>query len=88
MWNTQEYLGALFTFISPRIKGRNWNPCEKKGIFVRYSESSKAYIIYIPKQHKIEVSRDMTFNENMAFKKSIEETIEEEENEEPIEESI
>jgi hypothetical protein len=29
----------------------------------------------------------MTFNENMAFKKSIEETIEEEEHEEPIEES-
>ena len=44
-----------------------------------YSESSKAYRIYILEQHKIEVSGDVTFNENMAFKKSIEETIEEEE---------
>jgi hypothetical protein len=44
---------------------------------VGYSESSKAYRIYISEQHKIEVSRDVTFNEKMAFKKSIEETIEE-----------
>jgi hypothetical protein len=51
-----------------------------------YSESSKGYRIYIPEQHKIEVSRDMTFNENMDVKKSIEETIEVEEYEEPIEE--
>jgi hypothetical protein len=43
-----------------------------------YNDSSKAYRIYIPK-HKIKVSRDVTFNEKMAFKKSIEETIEEEE---------
>ena len=50
-----------------------------------YSESSKAYRIYIPEQRKVEVSRDVTFNENMSFKKSIEETIEEEEYEEPIE---
>jgi hypothetical protein len=54
---------------------------------VGYSDSSKAYRIYIPEQHKIEVNRDVTFNEKMAFKKSIEETIEEEEIEEPIEES-
>jgi hypothetical protein len=54
---------------------------------VGYSDSSKAYRIYIPEQHKIEVSKDVTFNEKMAFKKSIEETIEEEEYEEPIEES-
>jgi hypothetical protein len=27
----------------------------KKGIFVGYSDSSKAYKIYIPEQHKIEV---------------------------------
>jgi hypothetical protein len=52
-----------------------------------YSESSKAYRIYIPEQHKVEVSRDVTFNEKMAFKKSIEETIEEEEYVEPKEES-
>ena len=51
-----------------------------------YSDSPKAYRIYIPEQHKIEVSRDVTFNERMAFRKSIEETIEEE-IEEPNEEN-
>jgi hypothetical protein len=60
----------------------------KKGIFVGYSDSSKAYRIYIPEQHKIEVSRDLTFNERMALRKSIEEIIEEEELEEPNEENI
>jgi hypothetical protein len=55
---------------------------------VGYSDSSKAYRIYILEQHKIEVSRNITFNERMAFKKSIEETIEEEEIEEPDEENI
>ena len=52
-----------------------------------YRDSSKAYRIYISEQQKIEVSKDVTFNEKMAFKKSIEETIEEEEIEEPNEES-
>jgi hypothetical protein len=45
----------------------------------------QAYRIYIPEQHKIEVSKDVTFNERMAFKKSIEEVIEVEELEEPNE---
>jgi hypothetical protein len=71
----------------PKDKRNILEPSRKKGIFVGYSESSKAYRIYIPEQHKIEVSRDVTFNEKMAFKKSKEETIEEEEYEEPIEES-
>ena len=51
-----------------------------------YSDSSKAYRIYIPEQYKIEVSRDVTFNGRMAFRKSIEENIEEEEIEEEDEE--
>jgi hypothetical protein len=54
---------------------------------VGYSDSSKAYKIYIPDQHHIEVSIDVTFNETMAFRKSIEETIEEEEIEELNEEN-
>jgi hypothetical protein len=53
-----------------------------------YSDSSKAYRIYILEQHKIKVSRDVTFNEEMAFRKSIEEIIEEEEFEEPNEEML
>jgi hypothetical protein len=71
----------------PKNKRNKPEPSRKKGIFVGYSDSSKAYRIYIPDQHKIEVSRDVTFNERMAFRKSIEETIEEEEIEEPNEEN-
>jgi hypothetical protein len=56
----------------PKDKMKKLEPSGKKGIFVGYSESSKAYKIYIPEQHKIEVSRDVTFNEKMDFKKSIE----------------
>jgi hypothetical protein len=79
--------GCPVYFHIPKDKRNKLEPSRKKGIFVGYSESSKAYRIYIPKQHKIEVNRDMTFNEKMAFKKSIEETIEEqEEYKEPIEE--
>jgi hypothetical protein len=72
----------------PKDKRNKLEPSGKKGIFVGYRDSSKAYRIYIPEQHKIEVSKDMTFNEKMDFKKSIEEMIEEEENEEPIEKKI
>jgi hypothetical protein len=79
--------GCLVCSHIPKDKRNKLEPSGKKGIFIGYSDSSKAYRIYIPKQHKIEVSRDVTFNEKMAFKKSIEETIEEEEIEEPNEES-
>jgi hypothetical protein len=78
--------GCSVYFHIPKDKRNKLEPSGKKGIFVGYSESSKAYRIYIPEQHKIEVSRDVTFNEKMAFKNSIKETIEEEEYEEPIEE--
>jgi hypothetical protein len=70
----------------PKDKRNKLQTSGKKGIFVGYNDSSKDYRIYIPEQHKIEVSRDVTFNERMVFKKSIEETIEEEEIEEPNEE--
>jgi hypothetical protein len=71
----------------PKDKRNKLEPSRKKGIFVGYRGSSKAYRIYILEQHKIEVSRDVTFNERMAFRKSIEEIIEEEELEEPNEEN-
>jgi hypothetical protein len=42
----------------------------KKGVFVGYSENSKAYMIYVPGQRKIEVRRDVNFHEEATFKKS------------------
>jgi hypothetical protein len=79
--------GCLVYSHIPKDKRNKLEPSGKKGIFVGYSDSSKAYRIYILEQHKIEVSRDITFNERMAFRKSIEEIIEEEELEEPNEEN-
>ena len=42
----------------------------KKGIFVGYCEVSKAFRVYIPGHHHIEISRDVTFDEDAALKKS------------------
>jgi hypothetical protein len=45
-------------------------PLGKKGVFVGYNENSKAYKIYVPDQRQIELSRDVTFHEEVTFKKS------------------
>ena len=46
------------------------DPSRKKGLFVGYSEQSKAYRIYIPRHLQIELSRDVAFDEDTTFKKS------------------
>ena len=43
-------------------------PSGKKGTFVGYCKSSKAYRIYIPGSRQIKVSRDVTFEEEMAIR--------------------
>ena len=50
----------------PKEKRTKLYPSGKKGIFVGYSESSKAYIIYFPGFKKIDISRDVTFDEDSA----------------------
>ena len=35
-----------------------------------YSESSKAYRIYFPGYKKVDITRDVTFDEDMAYNKS------------------
>jgi hypothetical protein len=42
----------------PKEKRSKLDPSGIKGTFVEYSESSKAYRIYIPGQRQIEVRRD------------------------------
>jgi hypothetical protein len=70
----------------PKEKRTKMVPSGKKGIFVGYSETSKAYRIYIPGQRYIEVSRGVTFHEEAAFKQSKEshQDTEMEELEEPL----
>ena len=48
----------------PKEKRTKLDPSGKKGIFVGYSESSKAYRIYFPRLKKIDINRDVTFDED------------------------
>jgi hypothetical protein len=54
----------------PKEKRTKMEPLSKKGVFVGYNENSKSYKIYVLGQRQIEVSRDVTFHEEVAFKKS------------------
>jgi hypothetical protein len=54
----------------PKEKRTKLDPSGKKGIFVGYCEVSKAFIIYIPGYHHIEISRDVTFDEDATLKRS------------------
>ena len=54
----------------PKEKRTKLEPSGKKGIFVGYSESSKAYIIYFRGFKKIDISRDVTLNEDLSYNKS------------------
>jgi hypothetical protein len=54
----------------PKDKRSKLDPSGKKGIFVGYSETSKAYRVYIPGHQQIETSRDVTFDEDATFSRS------------------
>jgi hypothetical protein len=54
----------------PKEKRTKLDPSRKKGIFVGYCEVSKAFRIYIPGYHHIEINRDVTFDEDAALKRS------------------
>jgi hypothetical protein len=68
----------------PKEKRNKLEPSRKKGIFVGYCEVSKAFIIYILGHHHIEISRDVTFDEDAALKKSRRCQLDEVYEEEPV----
>ena len=68
--------GCPVYFHIPKEKRTKLDPSGRKGTFVGYSESSKAYRIYIPGQRQIEVSRDVIFEEEIAFRRSKESQME------------
>ena len=54
----------------PKKKSTKLDPSGKKGIFVGYFESSKDYRIYFPGFKKIDISKDVTFDEDTSYNKS------------------
>ena len=54
----------------PKEKRTKLDPTAEKGIFVGYSETSKAYEIYIPTVLSVVVRRDVRFEEDKAFRRS------------------
>ena len=67
----------------PKEKRSKLYPLRKKGLFVGYSEKSKAYQIYIPGYRQIELTRYITFDEDTTFKNSKKYKEDEEEHETP-----
>ena len=56
--------GCLVYIHILKEKRTKLDPSRKKGIFVGYSESSKAYRIYFLGFMKINISKDVTFDED------------------------
>ena len=54
----------------PKEKRNKLDPSGKKEIFVGYYEVSKAFRIYIPGFHHMDISRDVTFDEEEYLKRS------------------
>jgi hypothetical protein len=69
-FNHLEIFGCHVYVHVPNDKRIKLDPSRKKGIFVGYSDTSKAYRAYILSHRKIKISRDVTFNEDVAFHKS------------------
>jgi hypothetical protein len=65
-------------------KRNTLDPSGKKGIFVGYCEVSKAFRVYIPGHHHIDINRDVTFDEDGTLKKSRRCQLEEVYEEEPV----
>lgn len=62
--------GCPVYFHVAKHKRSKLEPSGKKGTFVGYNKTSKAYMIYVPGQRYIEVSRDVTFDEEFSFRRS------------------
>jgi hypothetical protein len=68
----------------PKERRAKLDPSRKKGIFVGYCEVSKAFRIYIPGYHHIEINKYVTFDEDATLKKSRRCHLEEVYEEEPV----
>jgi hypothetical protein len=60
---------VTYSYIPKELR-KKIEPTAEKGIFVGYSETSKAYRIYIPALKRVVVRRDVKFEEQKAFERS------------------
>jgi hypothetical protein len=60
------------------------DPSGKKGILVGFNEISKAYKVYILGHKQVDISGDVTFNEDATFNNSRKCDTDEDHDEEPI----
>ena len=67
--------GCPFYIHAPKKKIKKLEPSGKKSILFGYSESSKAYKIYVPSQQRVEISGDVAFDEKNGFRKSIKDSM-------------
>ena len=62
--------GSPISFHVLKEKRSKLDASRKKGMFVGYSETSKAYRIYVPSQIEVGICHDVTIKEDFALKKS------------------
>jgi hypothetical protein len=62
--------GCITYSYVPSEKRTKLEPMAERGIFVGYSETSKAFRIYLPSLRKTVLRRDVRFEEDGAFRKS------------------
>jgi hypothetical protein len=67
--NHLRIFGSLVFVHVPKENKTKLDPSGKNGIFVGYNDTSKAYKIYILDHEKVEISRDVTFDESATFNK-------------------
>jgi hypothetical protein len=68
--NHLKIFGCLVFVHILKEKRTKLDPSRKKGIFVGYYEVPKAFRIYIPCYHHIEINKDVTFDEDATLKRS------------------
>ena len=54
----------------PKEKRTKLYPFGKNGIFLGYNDTSNSYRIYFPGFKKIDINRDVTFDEDLAYFRS------------------
>ena len=64
--------GCLTYSHVPSKKRTKLEATGEKGIFVGYDETSKAFCIYLPAKRRVAVRREVRFEEERAFRKSLE----------------